>query len=86
MPSSRKEIIEVLRTEQARGKRARPDPEKILERQLLLADMKAVLRIRDERTFLKVLVSDYGLQVDSEQYRQALRIWREYQKASRVRP
>lgn len=82
MPSTKKEILEVLRTEQARGKRAKPDPEKIQERRLLLGDMKTVLKIRDEKTFLTVLVSDYGLQVDSDQYRQALKIWRDYRKAS----
>ena len=68
--------------DEARGKRqVRPDPDKIQERRTLRQDMKALLEIRDEVTFLRVLITDYELQVDSEPYRLALRIWKGYQKS-----
>lgn len=76
-----KEIRELMLQDQARGKRqVRPDPDKVQERRTLRLDMKALLKIRDEITFLRVLITDHELQVDSEPYRRALKIWKDRQK------
>ncbi len=76
-----KDIRDLMLQDQARGKRPiRPDSDKTQERRILRRDMKALLEIRDEVTFLRVLITDYELQVDSEPYRLALKIWKDYQR------
>ena len=76
-----KDIQELMLQDQARGKRqVRPDPERVQERRALYFDMKALLEIKDEITFLRVLITDYELQVDSEQYRRAVKIWKDHQR------
>lgn len=67
--------------EQTRGKRqVRADPGRVQERRTVCLDMKALLEIKDQVAFLKVLITDYELQVDSEQYRRAVKIWKDYQR------
>lgn len=76
-----KDIKELMLQDQSRGKRrVRPDPDKVQERRTHRLDMKALLEIRDEITFLRVLITDYELQVDSEPYHRALKIWKDQQK------
>ena len=76
-----KDIRELMLQDQARGKRrVRPVPDKVQERRTLCLDMKVLLEIKDEVTFLRVLITDYELQVDSEQYRRAVKIWKDYQR------
>jgi hypothetical protein len=72
-----KDIKEFMLQDQARGKRHRADPEKIEERKRIRQDMRDLLKIEDKATFLRTLIIDYELQVDSEEYRRALKAWQE---------
>lgn len=79
----RQDIRQLMLQDRAKGKHPRPDPESVRERRELLRDMGNVLEIRDEATFLRVLITDYELQVGSEGYRSALKIWKDYQQRNR---
>ena len=72
------ELRAAIREETARGTRRRiPDADVVAERLARLQLMKELLRIGDKSLFLKTL-SDYGLQVGSEEYNLALQAWNEY--------
>lgn len=80
-PEKRKDLERLLREERSRGTKTRlPDEEAVQERQLLVEDMRQLLRIGDKKAFLRMLTENYGLQVGSERYNAALQVWNEHQR------
>jgi hypothetical protein len=77
MTWKRKDTRELMLQDQARGKnRVRGDPDKVQEHRDLLRDMRTLLKLKDEVTFLNALIIDYQLSVDSPMYQAALKAWR----------
>ena len=77
MASTRKEIIEVLRAERARGtKKVVPDTETLKARAEYEKTMlDYLLSIEDRRDFVRLLTNRFGLPVGSKRYNRAVDAW-----------
>ena len=77
-----KDVKNIVREETARGTRRRvPDEAVVQERKLRIALMKELLQIEDGRAVERILIEEYGLQVRSAEYKNALKVWGEHQRS-----
>ncbi|MBI4482416.1 MAG: hypothetical protein HY652_05945 [Acidobacteria bacterium] len=76
MNEKRKDLNDVIREETSRGRRP-IDTKARRQRQQLLADLRKLLREKDERAFLAA-IREIGLKDGSPEFLKVVHIWREF--------